>query len=832
MDKYITDSQLALWLIARRFQKKHGHYLSPDQEAHLRRRLDGRKVPAWLQQEVAILRQQMKEETFLKVALFWRDLGWNVIPGDINKTPLVGFSEYTGETPAKVSEHDIRQWAGRWPWATPLLLPASNPACRLIVVDADHRDVIPWVEATFGPTPWITTTGRAEGGAHFVYRLPADAPFINQANGVVGPDGDTGHIEWDYEVDEETGKVTSARKWGRTKVDIKSGLYVVAPGALHRSGLRYEVKDRPGDWETLTLDDLAHLPLFDLDRFETERKAHEARKEIHKTAIEEKARPFREACWAKQKAELKVSRPELTDIEITNLVERLDANGNEEPFIAWCEAHPEDVNLAAWWGLATNLVAALPEVEAHAEFHRISALSSRYKRSEAEATWRRARSGVLVGRSPTGYKRLHHHGYCGPIPEGYASPASFLRAKKPMPEVEGLDLDLLVEDHEVETEKSVEQVPVDPQWKSYLDGYRDKARAKRKAAEEQAIDDVVVGAARAVLKREREKAKERRKTLRKLGLNQRGPKCRQIHQALINTSSGSSTVASHQCRGLSCILCGPHRIERLAAAITMMPILEHGQVAGAPLGQRLVFEGRLRRRSLPRWRNLFREARARKVRVSQEHKEGCIGKLALFGQDDLSGAHAYVVLDPQIGDHVTILSTLPVRLKRDKKPLTAWDTGTPIQTRVDELMDETFSVTTADPVTDSVKVLGKVISSHGLHLDADTIYKKARPSSTVVERPRVASPATARKVLKKMKLPHTTTDDALGDGVVATVEIQVNETTTNLFERMRMLANLERGAVEPPPPTVDQHGKPFRPIGELTEDEEAEALACMEKLLG
>jgi len=401
-----------------------------------------------------------------------------------------------------------------------------------------------------------------------------------------------------------------------------------------------------------------------------------------------------------------------------------------------------------------------------------------------------------------------------------------------MPEVEGLDLDLLVEDHEVETEKSVEQVPVDPQWKSYLDGYRDKARAKRKAAEEQAIDDVVVGAARAVLKREREKAKERRKTLRKLGLNQRGPKCRQIHQALINTSSGSSTVASHQCRGLSCILCGPHRIERLAAAITMMPILEHGQVAGAPLGQRLVFEGRLRRRSLPRWRNLFREARARKVRVSQEHKEGCIGKLALFGQDDLSGAHAYVVLDPQIGDHVTILSTLPVRLKRDKKPLTAWDTGTPIQTRVDELMDETFSVTTADPVTDSVKVLGKVISSHGLHLDADTIYKKARPSSTVVERPRVASPATARKVLKKMKLPHTTTDDALGDGVVATVEIQVNETTTNLFERMRMLANLERGAVEPPPPTVDQHGKPFRPIGELTEDEEAEALACMEKLLG
>jgi len=207
-----------------------------------------------------------ERDLYLRIALHWLAQGWNVVPTkDVpgkEKEPHPKFESLCGPTRQRLTEHQIRLWCAALPGVNGLLLLDSNPRCPMVAIDADSPSTFEWVEQTFGPTPWVTSTGRDGGGRHYMYRVPL-GQTIRQANGIIGPDIES--RDWAFSVDPQTGKATKAKRWGRSNVDVKSHHnYVVAPGSVHKSGLVYrplgglELEHLTEEWI------LANVPFLDV----------------------------------------------------------------------------------------------------------------------------------------------------------------------------------------------------------------------------------------------------------------------------------------------------------------------------------------------------------------------------------------------------------------------------------------------------------------------------------------------------------------------------------------------------------------------------------------
>jgi hypothetical protein len=78
-------------------------------------------------------------------------------------------------------------------------------------------------------------TGREGGGRQYYYLSPAKQ--VSGRNKIVGPDESV--LTWDYKIG-PTQKISKDPNWGKTPCDVKAWHnYLVAPGALHKTGRRY-----------------------------------------------------------------------------------------------------------------------------------------------------------------------------------------------------------------------------------------------------------------------------------------------------------------------------------------------------------------------------------------------------------------------------------------------------------------------------------------------------------------------------------------------------------------------------------------------------------------
>jgi len=340
-----------------------------------------------------------------KAAVQWERLGFAVVPGRAGgeKSPACKFALYCpgdddihvrGIRPDDITHHE----AEAAPDANPLIiLDSGTQGVRFVVIDVDEPGVEAWVKEQYGNTPLSVSTGREGGGVHLYYRAP-EGVHVPQANGVIGPD---------ESFDPET---------GRTPIDINGKRsYVVAPGAVHKSGVEYlcsvDVDSLTTDWL------LANVPEFDVTAYGRHRKESEARKAKHSGSVAPASSDEKQPHSGVQPVE--TPRP----ANVTGIDDLPD-----EPFVQWCVKFPSKVNLKTWWGLAMNLAAAYGDGGA-ALFHAISKLdASKYTEKEATATWNKALSKVTSEQTgPTTYEKLVSEGYDGTVPSDAKAPAVVLR---------------------------------------------------------------------------------------------------------------------------------------------------------------------------------------------------------------------------------------------------------------------------------------------------------------------------------------------------------------------------------------------------------------------
>lgn len=195
---------------------------------------------------------------------------------------------------------------------------------------------------------------------------------------------------------------------------------------------------------------------------------------------------------------------------------------------------------------------------------------------------------------------------------------------------------------EADTAEAVDHYP---EWGAYLRSLQ--------VAEPGAVPVALIEATTAVFHRRDTRVPARRAKMRAAGLTGRGKHCGHIHRSLVHAQTGAPKAVSHRCRGVGCIVCGPKVIETKAAAITTMPVVNHGQIVGGPLGEReVVYEIRLRDRgALAYWQELFSEA---KSKLEDEVREfpNTLSSGSLLGNSRISppvllSAPAYVVFDAE-----------------------------------------------------------------------------------------------------------------------------------------------------------------------------------------
>jgi hypothetical protein len=310
-------------------------------------------------------REEARATTYYKVATFWHALGFVVVPGNIDKEPLVPFAAYSGEHAEPVVDDQILQWALNFPDAVPLLLPSSGcQGLRFVFVDADHPAMSPWIEATFGRTPLTVATGRPGGGRHHYYLEPDD-DLTTGRNMMIGPDD--GIRTWDFTLDAE-GRVRKAGHWGCTWIDVKARRgYCVAPLARHKTGRIYTPSIPLTD---LTIEWLrANVPVFRRDLYEAQVKYARDRRALHQREIQQARRSLVPLVPSPVVARaMRLDLPTLVSDSVDNAM----AVGRDEPFLDWCRENHSEVNFELWWGLANNIASVYGE-DGRKLFHEISA---------------------------------------------------------------------------------------------------------------------------------------------------------------------------------------------------------------------------------------------------------------------------------------------------------------------------------------------------------------------------------------------------------------------------------------------------------------------------
>lgn len=129
-------------------------------------------------------------------------------PGD-GKVPAIAWREFQTRRP---TEDELRGWFA----VQQNLAVITGAVSDVVVIDVDTPEAVRWLTAHLPYTPWQTQTAR---GFHLWYRHPG-VPIANRAR-----------LE---------------TRDGRLAIDVRGdGGYVIAPGSLHASGVRYE---HAGDW--------------------------------------------------------------------------------------------------------------------------------------------------------------------------------------------------------------------------------------------------------------------------------------------------------------------------------------------------------------------------------------------------------------------------------------------------------------------------------------------------------------------------------------------------------------------------------------------------------
>lgn len=126
---------------------------------------------------------------FLEAALYYRSLGWSVIPiRPKDKKPAIKWEQYQSE---RASAEQIRAWWKKWPRANVGIVAGSISG--IIVLDVDGPEGRASLEGKDLPPTTCTTTGS--GGAHYIFKHPG-GEVRNFARRLPGLDlrGDGGYI--------------------------------------------------------------------------------------------------------------------------------------------------------------------------------------------------------------------------------------------------------------------------------------------------------------------------------------------------------------------------------------------------------------------------------------------------------------------------------------------------------------------------------------------------------------------------------------------------------------------------------------------------------------
>lgn len=380
--------------------------------------------PEYTEQEVekASLSEQFKASP-MGHARKWVKMGWNVIPiHPKTKAPLLKFKPYLGAKGVRVSEKMLALWfLWRFNGQSPnyALLLDSGPF-PLVAVDLDHQDCFPWGDSVMGVSPLEVKSGRDDGGKHIYFRGNALLPQ-KQSIGRMGPDL---HVEWGWRIDPVARQISYVKKFGVTKVDIKSsGSYVLGEGSLHpKTGRAYSTS------ADITPELLASLPEWDFLKFKALVSEHKARVQLvqaHAEAALEKSFPRPEGLTREQGEKVarlcllsgKVVKPGKKDAVNLAVLEAC-------PITLWAKANPECLTYTIRYTLASN-ISKLAGKDGEREFLSILAGHPEYDDAEARAIWASAMD--TIDRAPVTYKHAHEEGgWPGPVPSGVRSPAGLL----------------------------------------------------------------------------------------------------------------------------------------------------------------------------------------------------------------------------------------------------------------------------------------------------------------------------------------------------------------------------------------------------------------------
>ena len=175
--------------------------------------------------------------------------GFNIIPmNSSGKHPaLDSWKHYHGEPGAqqgqRVDPDDLKRWTSEFDKFAVL----TGYWSGVVVVDCDSPEAFEFASSFCPPTPMVALSGVKDEktgwrGRHFYCRHPGRDIWVPQKIKV--------HRD---PLDPSAGKID---------MDVKGdGHYVIAPGALHKSGVRYEPE---GEWSPEMLE---HLPVFDWNWF-------------------------------------------------------------------------------------------------------------------------------------------------------------------------------------------------------------------------------------------------------------------------------------------------------------------------------------------------------------------------------------------------------------------------------------------------------------------------------------------------------------------------------------------------------------------------------------
>ena len=150
-----------------------------------------------------------------------REFGFSILPLGSDKRPRGPWSRYQVMAPSVETVAKMGAYTGV----------VTGTVSGVVVVDTDDGVAEAWAKANLPATPWMVLTGlRADGsrGVHRYYRMPEGVDVRNRSN-CCG-----------------------------LKIDVRgNGGYVVAPGVLHSSGVRYQPTEV---WQP---EQLAELPVYD-----------------------------------------------------------------------------------------------------------------------------------------------------------------------------------------------------------------------------------------------------------------------------------------------------------------------------------------------------------------------------------------------------------------------------------------------------------------------------------------------------------------------------------------------------------------------------------------